>query len=177
MSRGATRSPVGDQIPRPAIVANDRLARAIHEDYVRRRKGDGSLSPDDPALRDWDDLAESLRASSRDQAAHIERKLASIGCEARPSEEVSGASVDLEPDEIETLARLEHVRWVEDRLRQGWRRGTRRDVAGKRSPYLVPWSDLSEEVRDLDRDSVRLIPRLLADSGLSIVRRRGSGEG
>jgi hypothetical protein len=84
--------------------------------------------------------------------------------------------VDLEPDEIETLARLEHVRWVEDRLRHGWHLGAQRDVGGKRSPYLVPWSDLSDEVRDLDRDSVRLIPRLLADSGLSIVRRRTGGE-
>ena len=84
--------------------------------------------------------------------------------------------MDLEPDEIETLARLEHVRWVEDRLRHGWRLGARRDVGAKQSPYLVPWTDLSDEVRDLDRDSVRLIPRLLADSGLSIVRRRIGGE-
>jgi hypothetical protein len=66
---------------------------------------------------------------------------------------------------------MEHLRWVEDRLRQGWRLGPRRDVAGKRSPYLVPWDELSEEVRDLDRDSVRAIPRLVAELGLSIFRR------
>ena len=69
------------------------------------------------------------------------------------------------------LRGMEHVRWVEDRLRQGWRLGPCRDVAGKRSPYLVSWDELSEEVRDLDRDSVRAIPALVADSGLSIVRR------
>ncbi len=153
-------------------MANDRLARAIHDDYVRRREG--SLPADDPALRDWDALAEPLRASSRHQAADIERKLASIGCEARPAPEVAGEPVDLEPEEIEALARLEHFRWVEDRLRQGWSLGTSRDVAGKRSPYLVPWNELSEDVRDLDRDAVRLIPRLLADSGLRIVRHRDS---
>jgi len=74
------------------------------------------------------------------------------------------------------LARMEHLRWVEDRLRQGWYLGPRRDVAGKRSPYLVPWDELSEEVRDLDRDSVRAIPRLVAELGLSIVRRPGRQE-
>jgi hypothetical protein len=157
------------------IATNDRLARAIHSDYVRRRKRDGSLPPDDPALRDWDELAESLKASSRDQASDIAHKLAAIGCEALPSEEASAEAVDLESDEIETLSHLEHQRWVDDRLRQGWRFGRRRDVAAKLSPYLVPWSELSEEVRDLDRDSVRLIPRLLADSGLSIVRRDSRG--
>ena len=149
----------------------DVLALAIHEDYVRRRKADGSLPHDDPALRSWEKLPESLRASSRDQAVDIARKLASIGCEAVLSEEGRSRAVEFEPDELEMLARMEHARWVEDRLRQGWRLGPRRDIAGKRSPYLVPWDELSEEVRDLDRDSVRAIPRLVAELGLSIVRR------
>jgi hypothetical protein len=150
--------------------AQERLARAIHADYVRRRAAEGSLAPDDPALRDWNELEESLKASNRDQAADIWRKLRAIECEAVPSAQAGGRAVELGPDEIETLAHLEHVRWVEDRLRQGWQPGPRRDVAARLSPYLVSWSELSEDVRDLDRDSVRLIPQLLADSGLSIVR-------
>ena len=84
--------------------------------------------------------------------------------------------MQFEPEEIEVLARAEHARWVSERLRHGWRLGPQRDVTEKRSPYLVPWELLSEEVRDLDRDSVRAIPRLLRESGLSIVRRRGSRE-
>jgi len=80
-------------------------------------------------------------------------------------------TTELEPEEIEMLARAEHDRWIEDRLRQGWRFGLRRDVAAKLSPYLVAWEELAEGVRDLDRDSVRAIPHLLAESGLKIVRR------
>lgn len=148
------------------------LAMAIHEDYLRRRRADGSLPSDDPALRSWDVLDESLRASNRDQAADIARKLGSIGCEAVFG--TDGKTVEFEPEEIETLPRAEHVRWVEDRLRQGWRRGPHRDVAGKLSPYLAPWEELSEAVRDLDRDSVRAIPRLLDNAGLTIVRRTRS---
>jgi len=151
------------------------LAKAIHEDYVRRRKADGSLPHDDPALRCWEELAESLRASSRDQAVDIERKLASIGCDAVLREEVEARRWNSNQTNRDACAcRARPL--VEDRLRQGWRPGTRRDVAGKLSPYLVPWDELSEEVRDLDRDSVRAIPRLLAGSGFSIVRRPGRRE-
>lgn len=152
------------------------IARAIHADYLRRGKVDGSLPEDDPSLRAWEELDESLRASDRDQAGDIGRKLASIGCAAVPAEQARSEPVQFEPGEIEMLARLEHARWVEERLRQGWRPGPRRDVAERRSPYLVPWEELSEKVRDLDRDSVRAIPRLLAEVGLLIVRRPGSRE-
>jgi hypothetical protein len=92
------------------------------------------------------------------------------------AEQVRGEAVQFEPEETEILARFEHVRWVEERLRQGWRLGPRRDAAEKRSPYLVPWEELSEEVRDLDRDSVRAIPRLLDEAGLVIVRRPSGRE-
>ncbi len=87
-------------------------------------------------------LDESLRASNRDQATDIARKLASIGCEAAPAKQARSEPVQFEPGEIEMLARLEHDRWVEERLRQGWRPGPRREVAEKRSPYLVPWEEL-----------------------------------
>jgi hypothetical protein len=133
------------------------------------------LPKDDPSLRAWEELDESLRVSNRDQAGDIGRKLAAIGCEAVPAEQAS-EPVQFEPGEIEMLARLEHARWVEERLGQGWRPGSRRDVAEKRSPYLVPWEELSENVRDLDRDSVRAIPRLLGEAGLLVVRRPGSRE-
>jgi hypothetical protein len=87
------------------------------------------------------------------------------------SQDGRSETTELEPEEIEMLARAEHDRWIEDRLRQGWRFGLRRDVAAKLSPYLVAWEELAEGVRDLDRDSVRAIPHLLAESGLKIVRR------
>jgi hypothetical protein len=147
------------------------LAKAIHEDFVRRRTFERSLPADDPALLDWEELAESLRESNRDQATDITRKLASVGCEAVLSQDGRSETTELEPEEIEMLARAEHDRWIEDRLRQGWRFGLRRDVAAKLSPYLVAWEELAEGVRDLDRDSVRAIPHLLAESGLKIVRR------
>ena len=168
--------PRGERARRLDPGETELVARAIHEDYLRRRKADGTLGRDDPSLRDWEELDGSLRASNKDQADDIVGKLASIGCEVVRAGQASDDQAQFEADEIEMLSRAEHARWVEDRLRQGWRLGPRRDVPGRRSPYLVPWEDLSEEMRDLDRDSVRAIPRLLAQCGLSVVRRRSSGE-
>ena len=72
------------------------------------------------------------------------------------------------------LAKLEHDRWEAERRADGWVYGPTRDAASKRSPYLVPWEELSEDVRDLDRDAVGAIPRLLDDAGLIAVRSSGS---
>jgi len=45
-----------------------------------------------------------------------------------------------------------------------------------RSRYIdaknMPWEQLSEDVQDLDRDAVRLIPSILAAAGYAIVSQR-----
>jgi hypothetical protein len=45
----------------------------------------------------------------------------------------------------------------------------------------VPWSELAEANRDKDRDVVRLLPEILAEFGLEVVRydesRAGSANG
>lgn len=176
-SRTAGEDRRGEEPPAPPSTSFvDRLARAIHEDYVRRRRADPDTQPNDPATRDWADLDESLKESNRDQALDIERKLAAIGCRVVAAQGVRPVD-DLTDDEVEELARLEHLRWVEHRRRQGWRSGPERDTAAKVTPYLVPWSGLSEKARDLDRDAVRAIPRLLAQSGLTFVRMSARDEG
>jgi hypothetical protein len=147
------------------------LARAIHDDYLRRHQADGSSPPDDPSLRPWDELPESLRESNRSQAADIDAKLAAISYEAVTSIEGVDSVTEFSSDEVEQLARLEHDRWVSERLASGWTLGPTKDVEAKRSPYLVPWEELTEEVRDLDRDTVRRIPQFLAALDLVIVSR------
>ncbi len=65
---------------------------------------------------------------------------------------------------------MEHGRWVVERLEDGWRLGATRDVTKKTSPYLVPWSLLSDELKERDRTAVRTIPELLAQEGIEIFR-------
>ena len=64
---------------------------------------------------------------------------------------------------------MEHRRWAEERLNRGWRPGPRDDAA-KRTPYLVPYADLPEAIKEYDRAPVREIPNLLAGIGYRVVR-------
>ena len=148
------------------------LARALHGAYldaaVAGEVPDGE-GQDDPALRPWQDLPETLRESNRDQAAHVATKLAAVGQGIAPLADWDAAQRPFREADVETMSRLEHDRWVAERQRAGWRPGPR-DAALRTTPYLVPWEQLSAEVRDKDRLFVRQLPRLLASAGLQVVR-------
>jgi hypothetical protein len=170
----------------PAALTPERLealARAIHDDYVRRRSAGsaGSVVADDAALAPWEQLPEPLRASNRAQAADLAGKLERLGYDVVTAPP-DAAHPDAAPlvfgeADIEALARDEHRRFVDERLASGWHRGPQRDPATRTSPTLVGWDELSEDERDLDRDAVRLIPALLAGAGLAVVpRRREAGQ-
>ena len=49
---------------------------------------------------------------------------------------------------------------------QGWiYKEGRKDFVNKTSPFVVPWNKLSDDIRDNDRNAVRLIPELLKEAG------------
>ena len=104
--------------------AGEGMARAVHAAYVAARK-EGPTDPDDPSLVNWRDLHEELRASSRAQAAHLGEKLREIGCGIAPLAEWDAPEASLTDDEIETLAILEHDRFVAERRAAGWLSGPR----------------------------------------------------
>lgn len=144
------------------------LARALHGAYVDAVGA--AANPDDPALRPWAKLPESLRESNRDQAAHVAVKLAAVGRAVGPLADWTSARRPFGDQELETMAMLEHERWVAERRQAGWSPGPR-DVDRRTTPYLVPWDELSEDVREKDRLFVRRLPELLASVGLQALRR------
>lgn len=151
------------------VVRLDRSpARALHDCYVAMRTAAGETPADNPSLVPWDLLPEHAKASNRDQMAHLRVKLLAVGRDLAPG--LDGPSAPLEPGEIELLAEMEHRRWCEHERFGGWSLGLRRDAAAKTTPYLVPWEDLSEEVRDIDREFARAIPDLVRRMGQRIVR-------
>ena len=115
---------------------------------------------------------ETYRRSNRDLAFDIGAKLRRVDCAIEPMADWDAPVFVFSFDELELLARLEHERWSADRRRDGWVYGPERTAEKKLHPDLVPWEQLSEDVRDKDREAVRLIPGLLATyAGFSIVRR------
>jgi len=72
--------------------------------------------------------------------------------------------------EIEKMAVMEHGRWIVERLRAGWRYGPHRRPKEKMSPYLTPWNELPDEVKEYDRIVIREYPEVLAKAGLEVVK-------
>ncbi len=72
------------------------------------------------------------------------------------------------------LARLEHARWCAERWVAGWVWAKQKDIARRRTPYLVPWEELPPEIQEYDHEAVRRIPVFLAAADMKIVRQAGA---
>jgi RyR domain len=149
------------------------LARAMHENYVREQQAKGDGLGFNPSLVPWGEADESIKTSNRRFAEGIAEKLEATGCALRPTHAGgSPQSFRFTDREVEELARIEHERWVADLLRDGWHPGPVKDPAKKEHPLLVPWSELSKDDRDKDRDAVRNLPSMLLHAGFEIERVR-----
>jgi len=146
---------------------HDALARSIHDFYL-----EGCLSAGDRigargSMQEWDNLAESFRDDNRLVADCYQLKLRDIGARIIADR---GPPLRLEPDELEELAHAEHDRWMAAKLSDGWVHGPQRDDRLRIHPDIVPYDALSERVKDLDREQVRVMTRLLATSGARTLR-------
>lgn len=153
-------------LPRLLVSNIEELAIKIHNNYNEQQL----LRNPDRVLEypTWDSLPDTLKYSNVRQAQSIVEKLSWIDCFVE--EKSVGKEYVLTEDEVELLAVVEHDLWVEERKSNGWKYGEVKDPNKKTSPYLVPYDELSEEIKELDRDTVRNIPSLLDSVGLCIVK-------
>ncbi len=155
----------------PAILfgfEGDRLASIIHDYYRDSIESQGRSLESTPAGESWENLNDSYRQASRHQADHIPAKLACIDCFVVLESESDYFAFT--SSEVEQLSRIEHARWSADRYLDGWQYGPSRDNRAKIHPELIPYDDLTNDMKDLDRYAVRLIPALLARQGKSVIR-------
>lgn len=147
------------------------IARAMHDEYVRQQTKEGQTPETNSSMAAWDDLPDSLKESNRAQAAHIGEKLRAAGATLVPLMAAGAEAFEFSPDEIELLAEMEHDRWVEERRRDGWIHAPgEKDIDRKTTPHMIPWDELSDQVKEWDRVFIRGLPRFLARVGLQIVR-------
>ena len=144
------------------------IARAIHENY--RQAHAGVTGQYEPSMAEWDELLDALKNSNRQQADHILEKLLRVGCTVHKVGNRSASPIIFTSNEVEIMAEMEHERWKAERLSSGWTLGKKKDATKKITPYLVPWSALSDEAKEWDRQPVRNIPQLLANVGLEVRR-------
>lgn len=160
------------------------LARAIHAEYrasqVHQTPPDNPDAATDVSLSPWEQLPESLKESNRRQAEGIMEKLAAIGCDIMPMTDWNAPHFSFSPEEIESLAEMEHARWMDAMIVEGYSFGKNKDHLRKTHPCLIPYSDLPEEEKEKDRITVRKIPSYLALIDFQVYRIRdqdGSGRG
>jgi len=178
-----------DLVCRPDVLLNGQnevLAQAIHEGYVRHRRDAGTAGEPgaasepgvaaqptpDPSAVPWEQLPDSLRESNRRQAADIGGKLRAVGCDVEPLADWDAPALAFSADEVELLARMEHDRWRAEREVAGWHVAPAKSEPRRESPYLVPWDKLTEDIKQIDRDTVRDMPAVLAGIGFEVVRLR-----
>ena len=125
---------------------------------------------DEPAMASWEKLPDMFKESNLQQADDIFNELRRISCTVVKTEGREVAKMTFTRDEIEVMAEMEHARWNVERLLDGWKWSTHRDVVKKTSPYLVGWADLPEDLKEWDRETVRKIPEFLAKAGLEVHR-------
>jgi hypothetical protein len=145
----------------------DRQARGIHDLYLEERRQAGDAMNSRPSMRPWEMLPERFRSASRHQADHINTKLDYIRCRTKAE---TKPRFDFSSSELEALSESEHRRWEAVQRLDGWTFGEKRDDAAKKTPMLVPYEQLSQEIKDLDRLSVRAVPAQTEAAGLAIVR-------
>jgi hypothetical protein len=155
----------------------EEIAEVIHLAYLEERLKDGPLDPNDRSVREWGNLDEDLKESNRQQADHISVKLRKVGLWFRKKR--SGLPTYPEVNRYfasqeETLAKMEHDRWVAEKRQAGWipapdmDRNSLDKGLKKRlllHNFIFPWKELTEGIKDLDRSAVRRIPQFLDAGG------------
>lgn len=139
------------------------LARELHGRYVERQRDRKPAG--DPALRSWSQLSPWLQRSNRAVVDDIPAKLASLGLELVPRERGVPDLKDRFEEHLDALAELEHGRFTAERVLTGWTSGVRNPTRFV-TPYLIPWTELTEEVKDYDREVMCDVPEVLALRGL-----------
>ena len=147
---------------RPRLEDLEQLAAAIHERYNKKQEQSGNK----PEYLTFADLPDDMKYSNLRQARHIYDKLESVGLHLRKNT-LEGALEKIPDDLVEILAEMEHEEWIASRTASGWTLGEK-DTKAKKSPYLVPFYRLSEDVKENDRDSVRSIPALAEMIGMAV---------
>ncbi len=146
----------------------DALASIIHDYYRDSIAAQGRSLDGTPAGESWENLYESYKQASRHQADHVPGKLASI--DSFIVHERESDFFAFTASEAEHLSIIEHDRWCADRYLDGWQYGPERDNTAKIHPELIAYDDLTDDMKDLDRYAVRLVPALLGRQGLAVKR-------
>ncbi len=164
-----------DKTCRPELIYGDTteiLARQAHRRYMESslRAEVNKEGPTPAARKPWEQLSPEFLESNRSFARHIPVKLDRVGCLMGPMTERHPKLFEFTPEEVELLAELEHGRWYAFKAAYGYKYGAVRDDVKKVGPNLRHWENLNDKQKEMSRETIRDIPKLLDSVDLEIYR-------
>lgn len=142
----------------------DKAAKIIHELYREDRFKQDETVESNASLVPWENLPESIKDSNRGQADHLPIKLRAIGLSL--DDVLKAADTPkFTPEQIHTLADMEHRRWMADKQLDGWQpTAGKKDRKRKLSPLLVDFDDLPEAEKHKDEQAMVVHSHRLLDN-------------
>jgi len=158
LERNSEAQDIMTVIPRPSLAQLEMLAKEIHNLYNEKKL---LRNPDQPLkYPDFSSLDDSLKYSNLRQAMDIFKKAELMGYQVLPLDKIASPVKHIPKELVEAMAEREHELWVEEKKQQGLD-----------SPYFVSYSQLSDDIKQLDRDTIDNIPLLLEKIGLGLCTR------
>lgn len=133
---------------------HDNAAKIIHQMYYDDQIALGETPESNSSLIPWENLSEDIKDSNRGQADHLPIKLRAIGLTLEAALNMS-EPLNFSPQQIRILARMEHQRWMADKLLDGWQATTgKKDPQLKLTPLLFDFDVLPEDEKHKDEQTV-----------------------
>ena len=152
----------------------EKLAEAAHEVFCDSLRAKGYVYGPETredeethsSLRPYAELSGEEKEQNRSFARDISSKLEAAGYIMLPAG--GDTSDEFTEAEIERLARMEHARWMRQKLDAGWRYGETTDKERKLHRCLVPWDELPP-----DEGVLRLFKeKRYGDTAVSFYKRK-----
>lgn len=157
----------------------EKLAETAHRVYCAGKARDGwrygpkrsEEKKTHPLLVPYNDLPEMYKEANQVTVRTIPQKLAAAGYVMIPARS-NEPPLEFPGEDLEKLARFEHELWMAEKLASGFTLGKPTPEDPKRSEYLVPWEEVPEKIKQIDRDLIQGIPGILSCAGYTIVKLR-----
>jgi len=161
---------IARQVNRAQILedATERFARANHADYLAKMCAAGQS--DHPSAVEWDALDEEFRESNRTQARSISEKLNMAGFAYDAGDSPFPSVEEFDEQTTLLLAQSEHIRWMQERLANGWTYAPVRDNSLKHHNLLEPYEQLPMQEQQKSIHAICNIIPLLKSIGLRVYR-------
>jgi len=149
------------------------LAPFVHGFYLQGMESSGA-EISYPEI--FEKLVPDMQRDNREAASRIAEILALVNFKIVPSTDHPPVSeselLEILEAAMPILAEVEHERWMEYRLKNGWRYGEVRDNARRIHPSLVPFAELPEDIKERDRTAVQAFPKILKIAKKQVCRIR-----